>query len=137
MIMLTEKSIIDVIKGFFSNVQARFTKMREKRAERKEAAENAKEEELEIEKTYEVTDSEPNPVIEDFQSAEPEKAEPEPMEIETNEWTENVEELPEEGEEVMALTEVENESYRLPSLQLLASPVSLHNSKRNLKFNPQ
>ena len=62
MIMLTEKSIIDVIKGFFSNVQARFTKMREKRAE--------------------------------------------------------------EGEEVMALTEVENESYRLPSLQLLASPVS-------------
>lgn len=35
MIMLTEKSIIDVIKGFFSNVQARFTKMREKRAERK------------------------------------------------------------------------------------------------------
>ncbi|TSJ69170.1 cell division protein FtsK [Allobacillus sp. SKP2-8] len=124
MIMLTEKSIIDVIKGFFSNVQARFTKMREKRAERKEAAEKAKEEELEIEKTYEVTDSEPNPVIEDFQSAEPEKAEPEPMEIETNEWTENVEELPEEGEEVMALTEVENESYRLPSLQLLASPVS-------------
>lgn len=96
----------------------------EKNGRRKEAAEKAKEEELEIEKTYEVTDSEPNPVIEDFQSAEPEKAEPEPMEIETNEWTENVEELPEEGEEVMALTEVENESYRLPSLQLLASPVS-------------
>ncbi|MFC0014407.1 MULTISPECIES: DNA translocase FtsK [Allobacillus] len=123
-IMLTEKSIIDVIKGFFGEVQARFASMRDKRAERKEAAEKEKEEKLEIENSYEMTESESTPVIEDFQSVEPENVEPESMEIETNEWTENVEELPEEGEEVMALTEVENESYRLPSLQLLASPVN-------------
>nr|WP_289037417.1 DNA translocase FtsK [uncultured Allobacillus sp.] len=123
-IMLTEKSIIDVIKGFFGKVQARFASMRDKRAERKEAAEKEKEEKLEIENSYEMTESESTPVIEDFQSVEPENVEPESMEIETNEWTENVEELPEEGEEVMALTEVENESYRLPSLQLLASPVN-------------
>ncbi len=125
LIMLTERSFIDLIRAFFSKLQDRFTSWREKRAEKKEAKEERDEEE-EQEAVYTVNDVKSEPVIEDFQaSSQTEAAEPEVREIETNEWTENVEDFKEEdSDEVMAVTELENESYRLPSLQLLANPVN-------------
>ncbi len=132
--LLSEKSISDVlariidkIRQTTNNIKERF----EKRREEKEARKQAQDEEKAVETTYnieqnEVTQSEAEPVIEDFQKYVEENSS---ESLETKQWTETVQK--EDGsdskeDEIKALpmAEVENESYKLPSLQLLRSPVA-------------
>ncbi|WP_027963246.1 FtsK/SpoIIIE family DNA translocase [Halalkalibacillus halophilus] len=130
--LILDKSLSNGLGGIFSKWKERFDQWKENRLSKKEAKQANESNESsswqDEEQVYTETISpEPiEPVIEDFQNNAGTN-----QEIETNEWTENISETESNelaaessGEEQLPMTEVENESYRLPSLNLLANPVT-------------
>ncbi|TFB23155.1 DNA translocase FtsK [Filobacillus milosensis] len=133
--LLTERSISDFLKNVYSRINNVLQKIISKQKERKHARQEAKEKEDEqAETTYnidggDVKQTESEPVIQDFhQYVEPQPSEPE---LETKEWTDTLKQEDDTNNDSnsedlgdLPLTEVENESYKLPSLQLLSNPVA-------------
>ncbi|PKR78678.1 cell division protein FtsK [Halalkalibacillus sediminis] len=125
-VLITEISLTDVTSKYFAKIKSFYENVKEKRqkakAEKQQKIESQNENDT-------VISADDQPVIEDFQnnleSSETYDEPEEPVEtIETKQWTEQVDSAEEGGEEIqdLPMTEVENESYKLPSLQLLESP---------------
>ncbi|GEL75819.1 DNA translocase SpoIIIE [Tenuibacillus multivorans] len=128
--LLTEQSISDLFKKVFKRLGAVFQKASTNRKEKKQAKQEAKEQDEKLETTYsiendEIKPTESQPVIEDFQQYVENDGQ---QELETKQWTEQLKqednEQSSEEMEDLPLTEVENESYKLPSIQLLKNPVA-------------
>lgn len=131
--LLSEKSISDVLRKIIDRFLTIVQSFKEKRKERKAKRLEEKEAEADepvTETTYnieqnEIKQSESEPVIEDFQEYVDESSD----QLETKQWTETVKQEDDadtKTDEIQTLpmAEVENESYKLPSLQLLKSPVA-------------
>ncbi|GAA0461709.1 DNA translocase FtsK [Alkalibacillus silvisoli] len=125
--LLSEKSLTDVVNQVITYIKTKLENWKEKRQTEKERKQKDKPVQEEPDTvTVEIQDSTPQdePVIESFDEYVPE---PEMSDIETNEWTENIGNETDEYTEndgTLPLTEVENEDYKLPSLNLLANPIT-------------
>ncbi|RPF55937.1 FtsK/SpoIIIE family DNA translocase [Aquisalibacillus elongatus] len=136
--LLTERSISDALKNLINRVRTMAQNVVQKFKERRAARLEAQEQSDEPETTYsieanEIKQDDHNPVIEDFQEnkSTPSTDEIETNELETKQWTDTLENedtveqgTNDESLEDLPMTEVENESYKLPSLQILNNPVA-------------
>ncbi|SEP59025.1 FtsK/SpoIIIE family DNA translocase [Piscibacillus halophilus] len=132
--LLSEKSLGEVLRKIYERLSRVTNRINERLKERKEAKLEAKKSEKEAEgipeTTYSIEANEdeqakPEPVIEDFQ----EYVDDSSSKLETKQWTDTVSqeddsESDEEDVQALPMAELENESYKLPSLQLLNSPVA-------------
>ncbi|NIK10847.1 DNA translocase FtsK [Alkalibacillus almallahensis] len=130
---LLEKSLSDVLANMLSSFQSFWENIKAKRQTKKdEKAERVKNETASEEPEVDVTfaenqeHTEQQPVIESFESDVDPPAEQNAStnEIETSEWTERVDQESEQVDESLPLTELENEDYSLPPLNLLSNPVA-------------
>ncbi|MDQ0350681.1 S-DNA-T family DNA segregation ATPase FtsK/SpoIIIE [Alkalibacillus filiformis] len=126
--LLSEKSLTDVINQVYTYFKTKFDHWKAQREKSKEEKQKEPKEKPEPDTvTVEIEDHatpQEEPVIEGFETY---GNEPDLTEIETKEWTETVENESEQQfdeHEQLPLTEVENEDYKLPSLNLLANPVT-------------
>ncbi|WP_188205860.1 FtsK/SpoIIIE family DNA translocase [Alkalibacillus aidingensis] len=130
LMMLSERSLSEILKKVYEKISSYYEKWRKHREKVKankpepETPEGISDPDYDT-VTVEMPDLEQDvePVIEDFQENGYQQT---TNEVETSEWTENVEDETDLNDEVdpLPLTEVENEDYRLPSLQLLENPIT-------------
>ncbi|MET3682195.1 S-DNA-T family DNA segregation ATPase FtsK/SpoIIIE [Alkalibacillus flavidus] len=133
---LLEKSLSDVMSGFISSVQSFWENVKAKWHAKREA--KADEQAQDTDKTDTQVDvsfadensqlEEEEPVIASFEADDDatNTYDDSTEEIETSEWTERVDQTATDSDddESLPLTEIENEDYALPPLNLLSNPVS-------------